>query len=398
MPYHTRRRYLKGIGAAGAVVFAGCASDGDDGGGSDGSDGNDGSDGSGDGDDGGSTDSGQQESYKINLVSPSTKWQEEYLVYNLNGTFTGGHGWKGNLERESDGAFEVEIFRGGELGTGQDLATKIQQGEVQIGKISLANMSPFAPIADLINLPFYLGRHTDPWDLTQAWFDLTSSSPWQEQVDAKIQEEGFRPIYWTGGPARSLLATDSVGAVPQPSDMEGVTHRTPGSQILSDMWSALGANPTNIAWAETPQALQEGVAQTLHVGLPGFLFGFQDVISDISMTNIVQDDITFAMSTQWYNDLPSELQRAVDRAVNKTKTEFVEYLPTAAQRMRTYIFDNDTEIHELSEDQIDQFAEVISWEKSMWNNYKQEFAGSNEEARQLRKGLEHDSKYQIPDF
>lgn len=389
MSQRSRRSYLKGVGTVGVVALAGCMSD------------------EGDSDTTTATQQGQggktgtptrNRSYTVKIASTSSPWQEKYLVYNLDGRHTGGNGWKGNLEEESGGDFDVKLFRGGKLGSGKKLATKIQQGDVQLGKLSLANMSPYAPIADLVNLPFFLGQYASAWDLTQAWLNLTTSPTWEEKVDSKIQENGFRPIYWTGGPARSVFATEKLGAVKEPSDMEGVTHRTPGSKILAQMWDTIGANPTNIAWSETPQALKEGVASTMHVGLPGFLFGFQDVITDISMTNIVQDDITFAFSQKWYDDLPSDLQKAVDRAAEKTKREFIQYIPTADQEMRAYLENNGATVHELNEDQIAMWAEKVTWEKSMWDDYKKDFAGSKEQAKQLQEGVNHESKYQIPDF
>ena len=66
---------------------------------------------------------------------------------------------KDNLQTLSGNAVYVKLFPSGQLGIGPALAQKVQAGTVQGGSVSLSNFSPFAPIVDVINIPFWCGEN-----------------------------------------------------------------------------------------------------------------------------------------------------------------------------------------------------------------------------------------------
>jgi TRAP-type C4-dicarboxylate transport system substrate-binding protein len=61
--------------------------------------------------------------------------------------------------------------------------------------------------------------------------------------------------YWSSS-VRDVYAKQ---AVKSPDDMKGLTIRTQSAQVQQDFWKACGAIPTNVAWGELYQALQQGV-------------------------------------------------------------------------------------------------------------------------------------------
>ena len=48
-----------------------------------------------------------------------------------------------------------------------------------------------------------------------------------------------------------------AGAVLSPSDLAGVKFRVPGSKMLQQYYRLVGANPTPVAWGETPSAIKQ---------------------------------------------------------------------------------------------------------------------------------------------
>jgi TRAP-type C4-dicarboxylate transport system substrate-binding protein len=61
--------------------------------------------------------------------------------------------------------------------------------------------------------------------------------------------------YWSAS-VREVYAKQPVYS---PDDMKGLTIRTQSSQVQQDFWKACGTIPTNVAWGELYQALQQGV-------------------------------------------------------------------------------------------------------------------------------------------
>ena len=69
-----------------------------------------------------------------------------------------------------------------------------------------------------------------------------------------------------------------AGPVKTPADLAGLKFRVPGSEMLQQDYRMLGANPTPIAWGETPSAIKQGVADALDPSADAlYVYGFGDI-------------------------------------------------------------------------------------------------------------------------
>jgi len=64
---------------------------------------------------------------------------------------------KENIQNCTEGKVYVKLAPGGQLGTGSALVQKVQTGTIQAAQHSIANFAPYAPAADIINLPYLCG-------------------------------------------------------------------------------------------------------------------------------------------------------------------------------------------------------------------------------------------------
>jgi hypothetical protein len=72
--------------------------------------------------------------------------------------------------------------------------------------------------------------------------------------------------------------------------MAGVKFRVPGSAMLQQYYRMVGANPTPVAWGETPSAIKQGVADALDPSVGAlYVFGFKDILSHVTFTQAVPD-------------------------------------------------------------------------------------------------------------
>ena len=64
------------------------------------------------------------------------------------------------------------------------------------------------------------------------------------------------PLAWAENGYREI--TNSKRPIKSPEDVKGMKIRVVGSPIFSDMFSAMGANPTQMSWADAQPALASG--------------------------------------------------------------------------------------------------------------------------------------------
>ena len=153
---------------------------------------------------------------------------------------------KENIQNATNGKVYVKLAPGGQLGAGGALAQKVQGGTIQAAQHSLSNFAPFAPTVDLINMPYFCGAN-------QRFVNLVNSDAWKNEVHAKVEAKGFKTLFYVViDPRVVAVRKGGAGAVITPSDLSGIKFRVPGSKMLQQYYRMVGANPTPVAWGETP--------------------------------------------------------------------------------------------------------------------------------------------------
>ena len=132
----------------------------------------------------------------------------------------------------------------------------------------------------------------------------------------KIEAAGFKALFLCRDrPAGRRRAQGRAGAVLTPSDLSGVKFRVPGSAMLQQYYRMVGANPTPVAWGETPSAIKQGVADALDPSVGAlYVFGFKDILSHVTFTQAVPDSQVYSMNLEWFNSLPADVQEGIEFA------------------------------------------------------------------------------------
>src|SRR3546814_18905850 len=75
-----------------------------------------------------------------------------------------------------------------------------------------------------------------------------------------------------------------------PADLQGLKVRVPGSKLLQQYYRIAGANPTHVAWGETPPAIKQGVADAADPAAEELsAFGFTAIPSGVLFQAPVPD-------------------------------------------------------------------------------------------------------------
>ncbi len=279
--------------------------------------------------------------------------------------------FKDNLETLSKGDVYVKLHPSGQLGVGGALAQKVQGGTIQGGSVSLSNFSPFTPVVDLINIPFWCGEN-------QRFANLVTSAAWNNEITPKVTAKGYKPMFYFTVDPRTVAVRKGFGKIVKtPDDMRGMKMRVPGSKLLQQFYRLAGANPTVVAWGETPSALKQGVADGLDPAVGAlYTFGFIDILEAITMVESVPDAQMFAANFKWFESLPKNMQMVFDDASTKTQAESFAQILVARKNSMDAMGKAGIKFYTPTAAERQKWVEACGEQRAEWNDIKKELAGS----------------------
>jgi len=298
---------------------------------------------------------------------------------------------KENIQNMTNGKVYVRLAPGGQLGAGGALAQAVQTGTIQCAQHSLSNFAPFASVVDLINLPYFCGSN-------QRFTNLTSSDVWKLEVDPRIADSGFKALFYIVIDPRVVAVRKGGSAIITPSDMSGVKFRVPGSAMLQQYYRMVGANPTPVAWGETPSAIRQGVADALDPAVGALhVFGFGEILSHVTFTQAVPDSQVYSVNLEWFESLPGDVREGIEFAGKITQAQNLAKVPAARSYAMSELIANGVEFHSLSDDQLAEWQSVGGYQRSEWDEFKADLAGSMDTFARLEEAADTMGRHYVHD-
>jgi tripartite ATP-independent transporter DctP family solute receptor len=160
--------------------------------------------------------------------------------------------FKEAVERLSGGEFSVDVHAG-TIGTNEDeLVEKVQLGAADIVVASPGFMTKIGiPEVDMFSL-LYLFNGFPHWEKV---VDGEPGTTLAKIINEKSNNIFRIAAYWSAG-VRNYYGKKPIEKV---ADLDGVKIRTQMSGVVADFWKKTGAIPTQVAWGELYQALQQGI-------------------------------------------------------------------------------------------------------------------------------------------
>src|SRR5690554_2929892 len=144
----------------------------------------------------------------------------------------------------------MKIYSNSQLVSGDQTKefSAMRSGLIDMAVGSTINWSPQWPELNLFSLPFLMPDN--------AAIDAITQGDAGKAVFKAIEKRGVTPLAWGENGFREL--SNSKLAISEPFDLEGLKIRVVGSPLFQDTFSALGANPTQMSWADATPALTTG--------------------------------------------------------------------------------------------------------------------------------------------
>lgn len=216
--------------------------------------------------------------------------------------------WADLVAERTDGRIQMKLYPGAQLVQGEQTRefTAMRRGIIDMAVGSTINWSPQIPQMNVFALPFLMPDY--------AAMDALTQGPVGERIFELIEENGVVPLAWAENGFREV--TNSQRAIRTPADMDGLKLRVVGSPIFNDIFTALGANPTQMSWADAQPALTTGAVDgqenplTIYTVLKMHELGQENV----TLWRYVADPLIFAVNQEVWDSFTEEDQAIVRQA------------------------------------------------------------------------------------
>lgn len=153
------------------------------------------------------------------------------------------------VEEKTDGEVKIRLYMNGVLGSEREVLEQIQNGAVDISRVSAANLENFNPVYQAFTLPYLFAD--------QEHFYKVMDGPIVDPVYQASLDSGFMGLTYFDSGARSFYTKSQC--VETPEDLEGQKLRVINSHTSIRMVELMGGIPTPLPYGEIYTALQQGV-------------------------------------------------------------------------------------------------------------------------------------------
>ena len=216
--------------------------------------------------------------------------------------------WAALVTERSDGRINMKIYPGAQLVAGDQTRefTAMRRGVIDMAVGSTINWSPQIQELNLFSLPFLMPDY--------AAIDALTQGPVGERLFEIIRDNGVVPLAWAENGFREV--TNSVRPIRSPEDLAGLKMRVVGSPLFNDTFTALGANPTQMSWADAKPALTTGAVDGQENPLTIYtIVKMHEIGQDnVTLWHYVADPLIFAVNQQVWDSFSEEDQEIVRQA------------------------------------------------------------------------------------
>jgi TRAP-type C4-dicarboxylate transport system substrate-binding protein len=284
---------------------------------------------------------------------------------------TGLDVFKQKAEEYSNGKLKVDIHEGGSLGGQGVLPQKVLTGAIQGCQVSTQNFTPYSDAFNLLDFPFMFPTN-DKFEGVLSSAEFANSAFFTQP-----REKGFEvlPGMWANAGYRVLgISKKADRVIKGPEDLKGIKIRVTGSKVEQQVFGLTPANPVSIAWGETYQALQQGTADALNVGLgPLTATKIFETLGSATMTQINLNCHITVMSHKWFSKLPTEVQEAIMKA----GAESFEYQKANQAKANADMVEQwkagGIKVHDLSDAEREAWHNTVGHTLPVWDDFKDRY-------------------------
>lgn len=252
--------------------------------------------------------------FALPAAAQQGKYQAEYRLSTVVGTAfpwgKGGEIWANLVRERTGGKINIKLYPGVSLVAGDQTRefTAIRQGVIDLAIGSTINWSPQVKELNIFSLPFLMPDY--------AAIDALTQGEVGKDIFRVLEKNGVVPLAWGENGYREV--TNSKRPIRAPEDMKGLKFRVVGSPIYNETFTALGANPTQMSWADAQPAFASGAVDGQENPLTIFTAAKLHTMGqkNVTLWGYVADPLIFVANKDvWESWTPADRKIVKDAAV-----------------------------------------------------------------------------------
>ncbi len=261
----------------------------------------------------------------------------------------GGIAFARAVESLSNGRYKITDFHKGQLGAERELVEQVRQGVLDIGVISTAPIGSFAPNVNALQLPFLM----DSLDLILK----VSAADLPQQVLTQVEALGMKVLKMMDGGLRYMVTVRPVNTL---ADVKGLKFRTAQNTMHMDIFAALGASPTPMAYGEIYTGLQNKVIDGCENDLSGITSKkFYEVAKNVTLTGHFSWPMILVVSKKTWDSIPEADRDIFRKAADKALETNNKVLNESQNKLLQQIKDAKTNVIELNPEERAKFRKAV---------------------------------------
>ncbi|MBK6868578.1 MAG: DctP family TRAP transporter solute-binding subunit [Burkholderiales bacterium] len=253
-------------------------------------------------------------------AAQAQNYKSEYRMSLVVGTAfpwgKGGEIWANKVKEKTNGRINIKLYPGVSLIQGDQTRefSALRQGVIDMAIGSTINWSPQVKQLNLFSLPFLMPDY--------AAIDALTQGEVGKQIFTILDKAGVVPLAWGENGYREL--TNSKHVVKSPADLKGLKIRVVGSPLFLDTFTALGANPTQMSWADAQPAFASGAVDGQENPMSIFTAAKLQNVGQkfVTMWGYVADPLVFVVNKEvWNSWTPADREHVRQAAIEAGKEE-----------------------------------------------------------------------------
>ena len=247
-------------------------------------------------------------------------YKSEYKMSLVVGTAfpwgKGGEIWANLVKERTQGRINIKLYPGVSLIQGDQTRefSALRQGVIDMAIGSTINWSPQVKQLNLFSMPFLMPNNAAVDALTQGEVG--------KDIFKTLEKAGVVPLAWGENGYREI--TNSKRPIRTPDDLKGLKIRVVGSPLFVDTFTALGANPTQMSWADAQPAFASGAVDGQENPMSIFTAAKLQTVGqkNVTMWGYVADPLIFVVNKEvWESWTPADREIVRQAAIDAGKQE-----------------------------------------------------------------------------
>ena len=264
--------------------------------------------------------------------------------------------------QKSNGRVKVEVFHGGQLGSGVETFEAVKNGNLDMASDSFANLASITPAFEIFHLPFLFESRNQA-------LAAFNSGKIKERVDSELAESKLKwfASFEIGGPREVGTSKKKIEKM---EDFEGMKLRASRSPLEIAAQEAWGARGVTVDWPETPESIRLGMVDGLTVPYASFYsakFHEGGLIKYMLDLNFQWYSLVTVVNKEKWESLPEDIQTILSESVAEAQSWHVDFVSEYITENVKEMKEAGVDVYSLSESEYNRIKETTR--DKVWSGF-----------------------------